>query len=197
MASISIEKFYQYVAPYVAGAPKQVVLNEIMNAIVDFCDETDIVEVELDPVSVESGATEFELDIPGGSRVSRVKHLTPQDGFPQFNQGSFSLHGNIIKFTAPIPMNITVVATVALKPTRSSGRCDDSIYEDWLDAIIAGSLFKLKSMIGREWADMNSAKINEGLLRRSMVKARHSAKAKRIYGLGRVNLAHAENNYFG
>jgi len=196
MASISIDKFYQYVAPHIVGAPKQVVLNEIMGAVIEFCDETDVVEVDLDPVIVPTGATEMELDLPSGTRVSRVKSLTPQDGGPQFNEGSYTLVGSLIKFIAPLPMDLIIVATIALKPTRSSARCDDALFEDWLDAIVAGTLYKLKLMAGREWADTQAAMVNEAVFRRSMVKAKHMARTKRIYGLGKVNIENTVNNYF-
>jgi len=196
MPTISVEQFYQYVAPHIVGAPKQVVLNEIMGAVIEFCDETDVIEVDLDPIAVPIGATEMELDLPSGTRVSRVKSLTPQDGGPQFNEGSYSLAGSIVKFIAPLPMELTIVATVSLKPTRSSAKCDDTLFEDWLDAIVAGTLYKLKLMSGREWADTQAAQINEGLFRRAMVKAKHVKRTKRIYGLGKVSVESRVNNYF-
>jgi hypothetical protein len=196
MPTISIEQFYQYVAPHVSGAPKQVVLNEIMGAVIEFCDETDVVEVDLDPVAVSAGDTEMELDLPSGTRVSRVKSLTPLDGAPRFNEGSYALNGRLIKFIAPLPMELTIVATVALKPTRSSAKCDDTIFEDWLDAIVAGTLYKLKLMSGREWADTQAAMVNEALFRRAKVNAKHMARTKRVYGIGRVKLECSANNYF-
>jgi hypothetical protein len=197
MANITIDNFYQYVAPYVTGAPKQIVLNEIMSSIIDFCEETDILEVELDPIAVSAGETEFDLAIPVGTRVTRVKSLRVEGNVARFGDGSYVLvDGSFIKFHDPLPMDLAITPTVAIKPTRASLECDGVLLEDWLEAIVAGALLKLKSMVGREWEDMTSAKLNEGLLRRMIVKARNVNRTGRVYGISKVNFEDTVMDYF-
>ena len=186
MSTISINQFVEHIQPYVASAPLHVILNEIMGAIVEFCDESGVIEAILDPVAVQAGDTEFDLDVPPGTRVCRVNALWDTETGCAIMRGEYSLNGDAIRLTYPLSSDMTIAAAVALKPKRSSGRCESDIYEDWLDGIVAGALFRLKSMTGREWADPQGALFNEQMYRRAITKAKHNARTDRVGRLGRV-----------
>lgn len=184
MSSITIEQFLPYIQPSVIGAPKSVILNEIMGSIIEFCDESGIIEDVLDPVTVEGGSLSFDLDVPSGSVICRVKSLVDSNLNMELDKDEYSLIGDAIRFSAPLPMRLDLVATVSTKPKRASGRCEAVLFEDWHDGICAGALFRLQAMDGREWANPKSALFNEQIYRRSINKAKHYMRTKRVARLG-------------
>lgn len=186
MSTISINQFVEHIQPYVSSAPLHVILNEIMGSVIEFCDESGIIEAILDPVTVTSGLTEFDLDVPPGTKVCRVNALWDTDTGSAIMRGEYSLIGDAIRLTAPLSSDMTIAAAVSLKPKRASGRCESDLYEDWLDGIVAGALFRLKSMTGREWADPQGALFNEQMYRRAITKAKHNARTDRVGRLGRT-----------
>ena len=193
MSTVSVEQFLPFVQPYIIGAPKYVLLNEIMGSIIEFCDETGVVQEVLDPVTVQGGTSEFDLDAPPGTRICMVNALWDAELGMAITRDDFSLvGGDMIRLSSPLPMDVNLAADVATKPKRSSGRCETLLYEDWIDGIIAGSLFRLQSMVGREWADPKSALFNEQMYRRSITKAKHAARARRVNKIGRI---HIEQSY--
>lgn len=58
----------------------------------------------------------------------------------------------------PVPSGTDqVIASVALKPTRTSNNIDTTISNQYRDAIIYGTLYRLLRMPNREWSDVGAA----------------------------------------
>lgn len=186
MANVSYEAFIPEVAPHVNGAPQPVILKAIRDAVIEFCDESGVINRTLDSILVPAGSQEFDLDVPGGERVCGVKNLTEEQSGEELSKSLYRCDGSVITFSTWLPMSVNIVATVSTKPKRSSKGCDESLYEDWLQGIVAGALFLLQSMNGREWADNTSALINERVFRKYIVKAKHYSRTGRVNGLGKI-----------
>lgn len=188
MGTVSTELFLPRLLPQLNGAPRHVILTEIMGAIIEFCDETGIIQETLDDIFLIGGESEFELDSPPGTNICMVNYIYSSDAACFIDKGSYSYIDGSIKLLFNAPTDMTISVNVSTKPKRSSNRCDDSIYEDWFDGICAGVLFRMQSMIGREWENIRSAMLNEQLYRRQLTKAKHYARTKRVARLGRIDV---------
>ena len=61
-------------------------------------------------------------------------------------------------WVVPVPSGSDqIIASVALKPTRSSNNIDTTISNTYRDAIIYGALYRLLRMPHREWSDIGAA----------------------------------------
>ena len=59
----------------------------------------------------------------------------------------------------PVPSGAKeVIASVALKPTRTSNNIDSTVSNQYRDAIIYGALYRLLRMPNREWTDIGAAR---------------------------------------
>lgn len=65
--------------------------------------------------------------------------------------------------TFPIPTDVTypLDLRVVLIPTVGALTCPDFVFNDWEQAITAGTLGRLKNMVGQPWTDFNVAKLKQ------------------------------------
>jgi hypothetical protein len=61
---------------------------------------------------------------------------------------------------------------LVVAPTRAATTVDDILFERWLEAIAAGTRWKVLSMPGKEWTDKNTAAENYIEFRRGISRAR-------------------------
>ena len=58
----------------------------------------------------------------------------------------------------PVPSGAKeIIASVALKPTRTSNNIDTTVSNQYRDAIIYGTLYRLLRMPNREWTDIGAS----------------------------------------
>lgn len=186
MASVSYEVFLPDIQPRLMGAPKQVVLNAVRDAVIEFCDESGVLRRVLDPVVIPAGETEGDIDAPSGERICRVDSLTDRDSGSEILQDSYSLIDTYIKLNHPSTSNLNLTPLVSVKPKRSTTSCDNLLYEDYHTGIVEGALSKLYLMAGREWADSKAADVSYNEFRKSIVKAKHNTRTSRVARLGTV-----------
>lgn len=186
MATVSYSVFLHDIQPRVMGAPKQVVLNAIRDAAIEFCDESGVLKRVLDPVVIIAGQTEGDIDAPSGERICRVDSLTESDLGGEIPPGAYSLIDTFIKLNSPATQNLKLIPVVSVKPKRTSTSCDELLYEDYAGGIIEGALASLYAMTGREWANDRAAMASYNEFRKGIVKAKHNARTSRVARLGTV-----------
>lgn len=176
--STRYEKFLPEVIPYVHDCPEFVAVNAIRNACIEFCDSSHWLLYEMDPVSTQAYQNLYELDLPDDTTLCRITEMwydnllmKPRDeetlrqmylydwrqveGRPEFytqlNQDEF--------WIVPMPnisMDNSLRVIVAIKPTRSSYSCDDSLLE-WAEQIGYGARARLHEIPNQPFFDMGLA----------------------------------------
>ena len=131
----------------------------------------------MDAFNTISGVYEYDFDIPTGTEVHQVLQMT-YDGrdmdpisprsldlnYPDWRDRTGRPHVYLQKtpstfWLVPVPQgSFPVIASVALKPSRTSNNIDTTISNQYRDAIIYGTLYRLLRMPGREWSDVNAAR---------------------------------------
>ena len=131
----------------------------------------------MDAFNTISGVYEYDFDIPTGTEVHQVLQMT-YDGrdldpisprslevnYPDWRDRTGRPHVYLQKtpstfWLVPVPSgSFPVIANVALKPSRTSNNIDTTISNQYRDALIYGTLYRLLRMPGREWSDANAAR---------------------------------------
>lgn len=165
----SYDDFLPYVLSDVPGCAEIVAIQAVRNTVIDFCEKSCVVQVDLDPVTLLAGEATYDLEPPQNRRVTKVmklfyrnRELPPMalDAIPSatfFNPEALDADGrsepqawsqkDTDTFTVlPIPKSREIDAITiraALKPTRNSTACDDVLFEDYAEYIGAGAKARL------------------------------------------------------
>lgn len=130
----------------------------------------------MDPFSTIAGVYEYDFDIPTGTEVHQVLYMT-HDGkdmdptsprslelnYPDWRDRTGNPHVYLQKtpstfWIVPVANGPKqVIASVALKPSRTSNNIDTTVSNQYRDAIIYGALYRLLRMPSREWSDVGAA----------------------------------------
>jgi len=164
------------VLPYVPLCPDSLVEQNLRSATIEFCERSKAYILDIDPFSTISGVYEYDFDIPTGTEVHQVLLMT-HDGndmdpisprslelnYPDWRNRTGNPHVYLQKtpstfWIVPVPSGSKeVIASVALKPSRTSNNIDTVISNQYRDAIIYGTLYRLLRMPNREWTDIGAA----------------------------------------
>ena len=164
------------VLPYVPLCPDSLVEQNLRSATIEFCERSKAYILDIDPFNTISGVYEYDFDIPTGTEVHQVLLMT-HDGndmdpisprslelnYPDWRNRTGQPHVYLQKtpttfWIVPVPSGAKeVITSVALKPSRTSNNIDTNISNQYRDAIIYGTLYRLLRMPNREWTDIGAA----------------------------------------
>tara|TARA_B000000475_G_C15923517_1_gene417714 strand:+ start:311 stop:985 length:675 start_codon:yes stop_codon:yes gene_type:complete len=165
------------ILPYVPLCPDSLVEQHIRSATIEFCERSKAYILDMDPFNTTAGVYEYDFDIPVATEVHQVLYMT-HDGndmdpisprslelnYPDWRNRTGNPHVYLQKSSSlfwivPVPSGSKeVIASVALKPTRTSNNIDSTISNQYRDAIIYGALYRLLRMPNREWTDIGAAR---------------------------------------
>jgi|TARA_B100000035_G_scaffold58665_1_gene46961 hypothetical protein len=164
------------VLPYVPLCPDTLAEQAIRSATIEFCERSKAYILDMDPFNTISGVYEYDFEIPTGTEVHQVLYMTyngrdmdpisPRSlelNYPDWRDRTGNPHVYLQKtpttfWVVPVPSGSDqIIASVALKPTRSSNNIDTTISNTYRDAIIYGALYRLLRMPHREWSDIGAA----------------------------------------
>ena len=175
MASYS--SLVKEVLPYVPFCPDSLVESNLRSATIEFCERSKAYILDMDGFNTISGVYEYDFDIPTGTEVHQILYMT-YDGqdmdpisprslelnYPDWRDKSGNPHVYLQKtptsfWIDPVPSGAKqVITSVALKPSRTSNNIDTTISNQYRDAIIYGTLYRLLRMPSREWTDIGAAR---------------------------------------
>ena len=164
------------VLPYVPLCPDTLAEQAIRSATIEFCERSKAYILDMDPFNTISGVYEYDFEIPTGTEVHQVLYMTyngrdmdpisPRSlelNYPDWRDRTGNPHVYLQKtpttfWVVPVPSGSDqIIASIALKPTRSSNNIDTTISNTYRDAIIYGALYRLLRMPHREWSDIGAA----------------------------------------
>ena len=195
--AIPYEALLPEILPMVPGCPDTLIENNIRSAVIEFCQKSEAYQLELDPITTVKGIYEYDLEAPSGTTVDKIlwmthngKDLEPitstllEQRIPKWREESnvpayFIQQSSGVVNLAPVPSTTVVASTsvrVVLKPTYTSASCDDDVMNDYRDAIINGTLFRLLRMPNKEWSDFSSAGVYGQLFNQGVEDAKRRAR---------------------
>ena len=182
MATVTLEQFLPEVLLEAPGVPHPVALNALRNACYDFCRDSLLWNETQAAVPFFAGGATYTLDTSADAQVIAVLSLNineqyavypwPMDDVVPSRPGWAVNTGAVEGFVQPQPDTVVLVAvpdadgyfipTVAYAPSRAATTVDARLYNQYLETIKYGALWKLKMMAGQPWADPAGAAYYEG-----------------------------------
>lgn len=175
MTYVSYDEFLPEVLPYVHDCPQPVALNAIRNACIEFCEKSQWLVYEHDPISYTANVGSYEFDPPTDTNVARVLSAWSSN-IPIIPKGQDELEamygyawrevsGSPRFYVQMNPDEIVLVPKpevfqsqalkmiVVIKPLRSSSAVAPSVYEDHAETIAFGARARLYDTPGQPYSD--------------------------------------------
>lgn len=206
---MKIEALLPYLLPDVPGAPDITARQALLLTAIEFCVKTHAWEEIQDPIPLEDGVNEYEIDLDPGVRVAAVKsvwmqdrQLTPktmeeisllipnwqaaQSSIPMFYSAPADL--DYIR-VYPIPLQpgdgkLTIRAAFA--PTLQGSSIPDSIVNRYLEVLIAGAKARLMAAPGKSWSNPQLAAYHQQKFDEGVNSARIDVMHDKVQGSVRV-----------
>jgi len=179
----SLSTFVSYVVPYVVNCPVPTINRAVQDAIIDFSERTWIKQLDFTWNITEDDVLEelndaIDLDMDGVAGYRPIEVLSAQadgstlelkerkfiEAFPEWwededsNCYYYYIVDNDTIRLYPVPVNdFTLFLRVAFRPTRDSESFDDNLYKDWADVIAEGAKYRLFTMPGKPWTNLDYA----------------------------------------
>ena len=162
MALKAYSAFLPEVLPRAPATPDVVAINAVRNAAIEFCERSLVWVEQQDPADVTASSFPLDLSAPTGARVGVVLSakvdgtVVPAKGMSDIDdtyRAWEGVQGAPFAYYQPTPDTLQLVllpeTTVALAlrvayvPTRASTGVETFIYENYLEGIAAGALYRL------------------------------------------------------
>jgi len=208
---ISLDSFLTRLLPQVPACPEPTALQALLDASIDFCEETQVVRYVTAPVALVAGTGTYALTVPSDTRVSRIIRawcgsrrlvMVPaaeidsplayvtNTGDATASQGAPTLAytktaGSVSVYPLPDTASASTYllsALVALSPTRAATTVDDSLFNEWVEYIVAGALYRLALTPGTPYSDAAVATAAVAVYRLGVNRARVEANRNRTGG---------------
>lgn len=208
----SLDSFLTRVMPHVIGCPDVTAKEVMVDAAIDFCEKTLILRQTLDHLDTEAGVLEYDLSSMNQNSQESVFCpmqvwfkgclLEPVSADLIANVQAFStdVTGNTITqsaptqyfWTAPSTLGLypipdvselkTITVRAAVRPKRTATTLNDVLYDDWVEAIAAGTLARLHAMKDQPWASSDRSQIQRRYFHECIQRARVESSSGRVRG---------------
>ena len=169
----ALDVFLSRLLPSVNGCPDPLARQALIDAAIEFCEETQVVQVTSEPQGVTKAVGVYDLDMPAQQGV--VVTLKAWYGVTPLQPAPITAVNSILAYVSsagtdtptlgtpayfyefspavigvyPVPDSTAesmFSARVATKPLRSATQVEDVLYNDWVEAIVCGAKYRLHSM---------------------------------------------------
>ena len=174
MAIVPYTQWLPYVQVNVPDCPKALIVEAIRQKVIEFCQRSLFLRQELDGFYTVADDNEYDLSPPVDTTIAQLlmlkvnkRELQPktQDDLEEIYQewrdqsgepSYFFLKNTYTAILVPKPMGVYPVRIlVTLKPTQAAQGVDESIFEEYKDAIKYGALAYLMLMAEKTWSNPN------------------------------------------
>lgn len=157
-----VEAFRNRVSVRIPELPDALIDDAVVDTCIDFCERSTIVRRNLDTFTTVAGRREYDIDACNMQSVTEIVRVwcdsselvavddetLPLDGrqstpryFLEEEPGRLALY--------PIPNKAyTINVRAALRPQRGAKMVADTLYENWVEVIVAGALARLYAIPG-------------------------------------------------
>jgi hypothetical protein len=164
--------------PYLIGCPEPLAKQALVDSAIDFCGRTNVVSVNLDPITVIRNIATYEVETPPQTSVSSIqkvwydnKLLMPAayeqaleiynqpNGTPRFFFGEYVDEVySITLVPAPeknLPNGLRVRAS--LTPTRTATQVHDILFDRYAEGIVHGAIAIVAAIPDQPYSDLTLA----------------------------------------
>lgn len=182
MNTVSYDVFLPEVVQYVKDVPEIVAIQAVRNATIQFCEETRVLQSNLDPMTGVATVSEYEmipckdhkvvdimeawygdqLLIPKAveelTRIYRTSNWNDLDGNPYYYFRSRTQEITLVP-TPKVTVQAQIKLRVALAPTRAATAVDSELYERYVEYIALGARARLYDTPNQPYYEPKSAQL--------------------------------------
>lgn len=201
----ALDLFLPRLMPWVSSCPEPLAKQALVDAAIEFCEETHLVKVTSGPQNSVAGTCNYALTMPADQNCASVQKAwygtAPLDPAPEAEIENILAYVNGVGSTPraqgtprwfyeiapntiglyPVPQAsepLMISARVATKPTRNATSLDDALFDDWIEAVCFGARQRLHAMPDQMFSSDTKASQAEARFRFFI----HRAKAVSIRG---------------
>lgn len=192
---VPVNAFFSRILPHVIGCPEPLAQQAVVDAAIEFCEATLICAVDLDPIDVQRGVNQYELDLPSQTALSqilsvvydgfclspvpssRVVETRTYEGHPTYYY-TRDVDEVLVLTLYPTPnKNISagLRVRVATRPTRTATQVHSVLFNDWSDAIVDLALARLMDIPGQSFTNESKAVLHRQKAKTRITEARLEA----------------------
>ncbi len=180
MSTNLYDDFLVHVLPYASNCPEIQAINAIRNSCIEFCRDTNFLQDDIDPITVEGGTSTYTVDVPNGYVLGTILSLYWDSLLlPRKSQAEIEkfygrdwqtiTQGTPQVFTQFDPDTFTVALTpqdtlvggftgrYSFVPTRNSTKIDSKILERYAEDIANGALARILLTPNEPYSDVKKA----------------------------------------
>lgn len=211
----ALDLFLPHILPHVLGASEPLVKQQLVRVAQEFCRRTLVVQ-EVSTVSLATGIGEYEVDVPSQTKLLRLQKVmvnnqpirlvptvhvtlpvalrgavgsaTPERGTPTC--AYFATATGSAFWVYPLPDAASadaLTAVAAYSPTLSATQLSDALYDDWIDALAAGTIGRLLSIKGQPFYSPAESVPHKGQFEVEVSRAKREALTGRVVGSMQVS----------
>lgn len=206
---MKIETLLPYMLPEVPGAPDVTARQALLLSSIEFCVQTHAWSEILDPVDVEAGVNQYDIDVEQGARVAtvkdvwastyRLKPVTMDELVSVLPDWQTNTTSTPLFYTAPTDnsyINVyptplvdiagALVIRVAYAPTLAATSLPDSVVNLYLEPILSGAKYRLMVMPERQWSNQALAGFHKTQFDDGVQRAKIDVMHDKVQGSVRV-----------
>lgn len=196
--AVSYDDFLPYVLPDTPGCPEITAIQAIRSSVIDFCEQSLILQRDHDPIKAVANQTDYEFEPPKNYLVTKLMRgwylhdplmvvapdmvtdpVVYNATFPDPNVSKGKPRNIVQKDERtfalfPVPDETVanaITLRVALKPTRASTTCDEVLFEDYAEFIAHGAKARLCITTGKPYTNPDVAMVGNALFRQGINRA--------------------------
>jgi hypothetical protein len=204
----SLSSFMSRILPHVSGCPDVLAEEALLDTAIEFCEKTLVVQKTLPPVSTLPEQINYTLTPPTHQAVLLVLaawfkgalmepvasqevlnvqgYTTTVPGYEHLFRGDptqyyWTAPNTLCVF--PIPDDTdsdSILVRVATKPSRSATQLEDVLFDDWVDALVAGTLARLHATKDQAWSSSDRSLLRSREFRLAVQRARMEGATGRV-----------------
>lgn len=172
--------FSPLILPYASGLPSPLLEQHARLAAIDFLKHTKAWQADLAPLVGNGALTAFAMVAPTDSQVEKLLCVIITDAYGNTAEANVRTAGygarlarqgafepiastpdrSTLTVTPAQPLNASIVATVALKPTLTAATFPDELFAQYGAEIAKGAVATATAMANKPWTDLTTARIN-------------------------------------
>lgn len=211
----AVTSFLPYVLPFAMGCPKPVARRALVDAAIEFCEKSELVQKTLEPISVAANQPEYDMYagsyqqvfmprqvwfktaplIPRASRALANIQAFRQDAPEQQLQTDDpveyfeSTAGRLGLYPAPkAALANALTVRAVLRPKRGTTQLEDMLFDNWVEVIAAGALVRILGTVGQAYSDQGEAARRQAEFLAGIARAKRESNRGRVPGELRVQM---------
>lgn len=195
---ISLEEFYTDIYQSVPGCPELTIEANTRAAAIAFCEQTQIIQFDMDPLSVVADQREYDFESPDselmvhgiisgnydGTPLDVLSERIANSRYPRYREFTGNPDAVLRKSSAsfwlyPTPAEAksnSLFLTVSLKPVPTAEYVPEVLLNDHKQVIISGALARLLLLPNKDWTDKQLAGVHAAAFAGGINEAKKRAR---------------------